>query len=123
MRPPSDILFRALRHTLVGVAVLAVLSMAIGLHAHDPGTPGHGASSAMSATWAADGQDPGDPGLPDPDPDAGDACDCPCQTVHPPHGTVFDPAAAVHRLSRPQRHDIAPEHVSYPPDPPPARLS
>lgn len=118
MRPLGDILLRALRHTLAGVAVLAVLSMALRLHPHDLETADH---SPIAAAWSADGQPPADPGQPDPD--GGDACDCPCQTVHPPQRTTFDPTSGGSRLVRMLRRDVAPDHISYPPDPPPARLS
>ena len=120
-----SILIQVLRHAAVSVAVLAVLMNNFGFHLHaHPAESGNCASSAahglISCTANADSDAPS---APDFDLDHGDACDCPAPTVSMPQDpSVILFTAAAHLVHSPEL-SVAPEYVSYPPDPPPARLS
>lgn len=123
MKPSLSLLIQVLRHAAVGVAVLAVLMMAFPIHLHtDTADTGGWPSTATLWTILGDGlADPAEPASPDQDPSG--ACDCPSPIISVPHDMVihlFTMASPLARLTHPS---VAPENVSYPPDPPPARLS
>lgn len=122
MKPSISILLQALRHAAIGVAVLAVLMMSFRIHLHT-GTMDAGDCPSPSAVWSILGDviDPTAPSSPDQDPS--DVCDCPSPTVSMPHDTTINLFTMASRLVRLTHPFVAPENVSYPPDPPPARLS
>lgn len=120
MKPCTVILLQVLRHAAVGVAILAVLMMSFRIHLHT-GTAETDDCTSTAALWTILGDTINDPTEPDQDPS--DACDCPSPSVSMPHDTaisLFTTASHLVRLTHPS---VAPENVSYPPDPPPARLS
>jgi len=123
MKPSISNLLQALRHVAVGVAVLAVLMMSFRIHLH-AGATATGDCPSTVALWTVLGDvitDLAEPSSPDQDPS--DVCDCPSPTISVPHDTainLFTMASPLARLTHPS---VAPENVSYPPDPPPARLS
>lgn len=123
MKPSISILIQALRHAAVGVAVLAVLMMTFRIHLHTGTADANGCpSTAALGTILDDGlADPTGPSSPDQDPS--DVCDCPSPPVSVPHDTAINLFTMTSPLVRQTHRSVAPEHVSYPPDPPPARLS
>lgn len=125
MRPLFDMVLHGLRHAAVGVAVLSVLMMTFRVHLHaqaDDGC-GHSHGFELSIGSALD-DDPGLPAEPNAaDPDGCGSCHCPTSSV-----TIAEiPGVAIHA----QVSDLAclahpaavPDSRSYPPDPPPVRLS
>lgn len=123
MKTRISILLQALRHAAVGVAVLAVLMLSFRIHLHT-GTTDAGDYPSTAVLWTILGDviaDPAEPASPDQDP--GDVCDCPSPTISVPHDMAIDLYTMVSPLVRLTHLCVAPENISYPPDPPPARLS
>lgn len=122
---PLGILLSGLRHAAIGVAVLSVLMMAfrVHLHAHPSAGCGHGHDIGMSLGCAID-DDAGQPSEPDAvDPDGCGSCHCPSSPlmISGTPGIAFHVQVA--DLARPVHPTDVPDSLSYPPDPPPVRLS
>jgi hypothetical protein len=125
MRPLIGILLQTLRHAAVGVAVVSVLMMTLRVHLHAQTDDGHGHGNGvvMSLGGAFD-DEPGVPTGPDAaDPDGCGSCHCPASSVMMadiPAVSFHDQVAGLTCLAHPA---AAPDSLSYPPDPPPVRLS
>ena len=124
MQPHLTVLLQALRHVAVGVAVLAVLMMSFRVHLHSVGAVDSGDCTASTVVWSVLGDTITDPTEPSsPDQDRENTCDCPSPTVFASDQPVFALFTAVSPLACPTHPAGAPDNVTYPPDPPPARLS
>jgi hypothetical protein len=110
---------RGARHLALGVAILAVLAATLRVHLHAEHIDDHGHRHAPAFGIA--GLDLGQGG----DGDCGDGCgDCQCPA--PVFPAAPDQAALalpdqVGSALRQLRQSAAPDSVSHPPDPPPAR--
>lgn len=121
MKPSIATLIQALRHAAVGVAVLAVLMMSFRIHLHRAGTVAADGCGTTTAVWTMLGDAIADPTVPDQDP--GEPCDCPSPNVSAPEHTIISLFTLVVPLDRVTGPTVVPTSRSYPPDPPPARLS
>jgi hypothetical protein len=123
MRSLFGILLQTLRHAAVGVAVVSVLMMTLRVHLHAQIDDGHGHGVELSLGGALDDV-PGTPANPDAgDPDGCGYCHCPASSVmiaDIPAFVFHNQVAGLARLVHPA---AAPDSLSYPPDPPPIRLS
>lgn len=118
MRPFLGSLLHALRHAAVGVAVVCVLMMSLRVHAHAHTDDGHGHGTELSLGTPPDGE----PDAPA-DPDGCGHCHCPPSSVmiaETPALAFQDQVTGLARLAHPA---AVPDSLSYPPDPPPVRLT
>jgi hypothetical protein len=125
MRPLLGILLQTLRHAAVGVAVVSVLMMTLRVHLHAQIDDGHGHGHGVELSLGGMPDDePGVPANPDvADPDGCGSCHCPVASVmvaELPAFVFHDQVSGLARLAHPA---VVPDSLSYPPDPPPVRLS
>jgi hypothetical protein len=110
MRAGLPILLQVLRHAVLGVAVMAVLLSAFGVHSH--------AVETDNAIGCCLDDLPADPEL-----DGDDHCHCPPPAAMAGDTTALSCSASVATVSRTCHHGNLPDSLSYPPDPPPVRLN
>lgn len=123
MRPITGILLQGLRHVAIGVAVLAVLMTAFRVHVHGPSQDGHVHADQIALGFSLDGLVGASSEPQTSDSDGCDCCTCPPSHVMTADGhgiSLHTMAAALPLMVHPA---AAPDSRSYPPDPPPARLS
>jgi len=123
MRPLVSTLAYALRHVAVGVAVLCVLMMELRVHfhAHADDEQCHGVELSLGSALDGEAGAPADPDAADQD--GCGHCHCPASSVviaETPAFAYHDQVAGLARLAHPA---AVPDSLSYPPDPPPDRLS
>jgi hypothetical protein len=118
MHPLIRILLHSLRHAAIGAAVLAVLMTAFQIHGpscDEHAHPGH-AVTAISLDDAA-------PDQPRTDSDGCTCCICPPSDALPTDACGLALPIQMVAVAHVTLTAIAPDGRSYPPDPPPVRLS
>lgn len=112
VRVDLNTLLQALRHAAIGLAVVAVLISAFGIHEH-----ALAAGTAQDCCLADLPENPADP-----EPDAEGHCHCPPSAATTPDATTLDLSSGVAAMARTRHGSVAPDSLNFPPDPPPVRL-
>lgn len=115
------ILKQTLRHAAFGVAVMAVLMLTFRIHLHVQAHDAHDHRADLSLGGMPD-DEPGSPSTPE-DPDGCGHCHCPASSAVIVDIPAFVFSVQMAGSARQIHAAAAPDSPTYPPDPPPVRLS